>query len=351
MMRGFAMVGAMALLGAAVTATSAQDLPATRVKVLVQDSPSPQTSVLEVPFWTKTVPEASGGQVVADVTPLDQLGVDDKAVLRLLKLGVFDFASFDMSKMAGDDPRFEGCDLAGISLDIATARRACDAYRETLDELMQQQWGAKLLAIGTAPPQVFWCKPEIKELDDLAGKKIRVFNRSMIDFLTGVGAEPVNINFREVVPALQRGVIDCGVTGTLVGNTGGWPEVTQYIYPMFMGWSINVHAANLNSWNRLDPAVQAFLTDQHRQFEDRFWSIMEEAIDDADNCNFGKEPCRMAHVVNMTLVPVSEADRARREEILKDSVLKNWAERAGAEAAAHWNATVGEAVGITVPVD
>jgi hypothetical protein len=24
--------------------------------------------------------------------------------------------------MAGDDPRFEGCDLAGISLDIETAR-------------------------------------------------------------------------------------------------------------------------------------------------------------------------------------------------------------------------------------
>jgi TRAP-type transport system periplasmic protein len=340
-----------AMLAGVLTSASAQELPATQFKVLVQDSPSPQTAVLEVPFWTKTVPEASGGQVTADVTPLDQLGVDDKAVLRLLKLGVFDFASFDMSKMAGDDPRFEGCDLAGISLDIETARQACDAYRATLDELMQANWGVKLLAIGTAPPQVFWCQPEINGLDDLAGKKIRVFNRSMVDFLSAVGAEPVNINFREVVPALQRGVIDCGVTGTLVGNTGGWPEVTQYIYPMYLGWSINFHAVNLNSWNRMSPEIQTFMVEQHKQFEDLFWATMEEAIADADNCNFGKQPCRMAKVVDMTLVPVNEADRTRRAQLLEEVVLKNWAERAGAEAAEKWNATVGEVVGLQVPVE
>jgi hypothetical protein len=28
--------------------------------------------------------------------------------------------------------------------------------------------------------------------------------------------------FAEVVPALQRGVVDCAVTGTLSGNTAGW---------------------------------------------------------------------------------------------------------------------------------
>ena len=41
------------------------------------------------------------------------MGIDDKTMLRLLRLGVMDFAGMDISKMAGDDPRFEGCDLAG----------------------------------------------------------------------------------------------------------------------------------------------------------------------------------------------------------------------------------------------
>jgi TRAP-type transport system periplasmic protein len=77
--------------------------------------------------------------------------------------------------MAGDDPRFEGCDLAGISLDIETARAACDAYRPVLDRLLQENWNAKLLTIVTSPPQVTWCKPEIAGLADLEGKKVRVF--------------------------------------------------------------------------------------------------------------------------------------------------------------------------------
>ena len=31
----------------------------------------------------------------------------------------------------------------------------------------------------------------------------------------------------EVVPSLQRGVVDCGITGTLTGHSFKWPEVTK----------------------------------------------------------------------------------------------------------------------------
>ena len=341
-----------ALAGVPPAASGADELPPTQLKVLVQDSPSPQTWALELPFWEETVPQESDGRVTAVAAPIDQLGVDDAAVLRLLKLGVFDFASFDISKMAGDDPRFEGCDLAGLSLDIDTARRACDAWRPVIDRLMRESWNAKLLAIGTAPPQVFWCRPEIAGLADLRGKKVRVFNKTMVDFLEGVGAEPVSINFREVVPALQRGVVDCAVTGTLVGNTGGWTEVTQYYFPMYLGWSINVHAANLDSWNGLDPAVQEFLTERFEGFEDKFWETMRAAMADADRCNFGKAPCEMGKVIaNMTLVPIREDEEALRRDLIENAVLRNWAARAGAEAAEEWNGTVGEVLGMTAPVD
>ena len=48
--------------------------------------------------------------------------------MRMTTLGVTDFGAGDISKMAGDDPVFEGCDLAGLALDIATARAACEAW-------------------------------------------------------------------------------------------------------------------------------------------------------------------------------------------------------------------------------
>src|SRR3989441_11157505 len=236
----------------------AQDLPKTQFKVIGLNSPTVASMVDEVPFWRETLPKASNGAITADVTPLDQMGIDDKTMLRLLRLGVMDFAGMDISKMAGDDPRFEGCDLAGITLDADRARAGCEAYRAVIDRQMQKNWNARLLAFGGNPPQVFWCRAVIGGLNDFKGKKVRVFNNTMRDFLSGVGATAVSMAFAEVVPALSAGVVDCAVTGSLSGNTAGWPEVTKSLYPMSLGWSINVVAGKLTAWDRLGQSAPRF---------------------------------------------------------------------------------------------
>jgi TRAP-type transport system periplasmic protein len=334
----------LALAGWSGTA-AAQDLPKVNFKVLVQDSPSPQTKLVQVPFWKEWLPKASGGQITADPTPYDQAGIPDDAVLRLLKLGAFDFASFDIAKIAGDNPNFEGCDLSGLSFDFKTARAGCDAWRPVVDRLMQQQWGSKLLAFGSGPPQAIWCNTEIKSFEDLKGKKLRTYSRTMVDFAQGVGAVPVNIAFREVVTALQNKVVDCAVTGTSVGNAAGWTEVTKYLMPISLGWAINVTVVNLNSWNRLDPKTQAFLTEEFKKYEDQFWSIMEGTAKDAENCNFGKQPCA-GKLANMTLVSMSDTEQTRFRTLMQETVLKGWAKRAGAASAKEWNDTVGKALGM-----
>src|SRR5215216_1856027 len=257
---------------ALASGAAAQDLPKSQFKVIGLNSPTPVSIHDEIPFWRKTIPEASKGAITVDVTPLDQMGIDDKTMLRLLKLGVMDFAAMDISKMAGDDPRFEACDLAGLTLDPDKARAACAAYHDVIDRQMQKNWNAKLLAFGGNTPQVFWCRDVISgldgfkgkldgfkgKLDGFKGKKVRVFNNTMRDFLGGIGATAISMAFAEVVPALSAGVVDCGVTGSLSGNTAGWNEVTKSIYPMSLGWSINVLAVNLETWKRLDPKVQTF---------------------------------------------------------------------------------------------
>src|SRR5580765_8896251 len=287
------MLTGLALAAAAATGAVAQDLPKTNVKVIGLNSPTPVSIHDEVPFWRKTIPEASKGAITADITPLDQMSIDDKTMLRLLKLGVMDFAGMDISKMAGDDPRFEACDLAGLTLDPDKARVACDAYRAVIDRQMQKNWNAKLLAFGGNTPQVFWCRDVVSGLAGLKGKKIRVFNNTMRDFLAGVGASAVSMAFAEVVPALSAGVVDCGVTGSLSGNTAGWAEVTKSIYPMSLGWSINVLAVNLDSWKRLGPKTQAFLLEQFKAYEDKMWATIRTTTSEAENCNLGQQPCTM----------------------------------------------------------
>src|SRR5712692_8850181 len=309
---------------AMATGAAAQELPKTHFKVIGLNSPTPVSIVDELPFWRKTIPEASKGAVTADITPLDQMGIDDKTMLRLLKLGVMDFAAMDISKMAGDDPRFEACDLAGLTLDPDKARAACNAYREVIDRQMQKNWNAKLLAFGGNPPQVFWCRAVI-------------------------GATAVSMAFAEVVPALSNGVVDCGVTGSLSGNTAGWAEVTKSLYPMSLGWSINVMAVNLSTWNRLDKRVQNFLLEQVKTYENKMWGTLKKATAEADNCNTGKQPCTMGKLANITIVPVKPAEAETHKKLVESAVLAGWAKRCGAECAAEWNNTVGRTLGLRAP--
>ncbi len=333
------------------TPVLAQELPKTNLKVIGLNSPTPVSIYDEVPFWRKTIPEASKGAISADITPLDQMGIDDKTMLRLLKLGVMDFAGMDISKMAGDDPRFEACDLAGLTLDPDKARAACNAYRAVIDRQMQKNWSAKLLAFGGNTPQVFWCRQPISGLDDLKGKKIRVFNNTMRDFLAGLGATAVSMAFAEVVPALNNGVVDCGVTGSLSGNTAGWPEVTKSLYSMSLGWSINVLAVNLNTWNRLDPKVQTFMLEQVKAYEDKMWDTLKKATAEADNCNTGKQPCTLGKLANIQLVSVKPAEAEAHKKLVEGAVLAGWAKRCGAECAKEWNETVGKALGLNAPTN
>ncbi len=339
-------------LGSVISlAAAAQDLPKTQFKVVGLNGPTVASIVDEVPFWRETIPKASSGAITADITPLDQAGIDDKTMLRLLKLGVMDFAGMDISKMAGDDPRFEACDLAGLTLDPDKARAACNAYREVIDRQMQKNWNAKLLAFGGNPPQVFWCRAVIGGLDDLKGKKIRVFNNTMRDFLNGIGATAVSMAFAEVVPALSNGVVDCGVTGSLSGNTAGWAEVTKSLYPMSLGWSINVLAVNLDRWKGLDPKIQTFLLAQFKTYEDKMWDTIKKASAEADSCNTGKQPCTLGKLANITIIPVKPAEAELHKKLVEGAVLAGWAKRCGAECTAEWNNTVGKVLDLKAPTN
>ena len=331
------------------TIAIAQDLPKSQFKVIGLNGPTPVSIHDEVPFWRKTITEASKGAITADITPLDQMGIDDKTMLRLLKLGVMDFAGLDISKMAGDDPRFEACDLAGLTLDPDAARKACDAYREVIDKQMQKNWNAKLLAFGGNTPQVFWCKDVATGLAGFKGKKVRVFNNTMRDFLGGVGATAISMPFAEVVSAVSAGVVDCAVTGSLSGNTAGWNEVTKSIYPMSLGWSINVLAVNLDTWKRLDPKTQAFLLEQFKAYEDKMWRTIKTTTGEADNCNTGKQPCTMGKLASTTIVAVKPEEAETHKQLVEGAVLAGWAKRCGVECAKEWNETVGKALGLKAP--
>ena len=337
----------MALGATMLGAAHAQDLQEIRLKVIGGWSNVTMTTAVEQPFWQTKIGELSGGKITADFNSLDTLGLKGDETLRLLRLKIADIVTGPVSFVAGDFKLYDGLDLSGAILDIDTMRKAVNAYRPVIDKNMQENFNAHLLMMWPSPPQVLFCKGDIKGVADLAGKKIRTFNQTLADFVEAVGGTPVNLSFAEVVPALQNGTADCGVTGTGPGNSAKWWEVTDHLFPLVLGWAPYFSAINIDTWNSLDEPTQAFLTDAFAKLEEEMWAHVAAAAEQGVNCNTGIGECTKGIKANMKLVEVSDADKALLAGMVTETILPRWAGRCGEACVAAWNETVGKALGFT----
>ncbi|MDP5252732.1 TRAP transporter substrate-binding protein [Vibrio sp. HB161653] len=303
----------------------------------------------EQPFWTETLPKASDNAFAVQMTTHDQMGIGGGDVFRMLGDGVFDVGMTVADYAVSDAPALEALDVPLTATTVSEFKAVVDAARPMVDEIYQNQFNAKLLAIAPYPPQVVFCKSEIQGLDDLAGKKIRASGRMTAKFLEALGAQSVNISFGEVPGALQRGVIDCAVTGAGSGYSAGWWEVSQYLLDLPIGgWDPVVTAINLDKWQSLSPDQQTLIQSQvSEQFEQPAWQDAEKSVQEDIACLTGNGECSKGDTRTMTLVKASDADKNKARQLVEANVLPDWSTRAGDKWTKQWNASVGQVVGLT----
>ena len=305
---------------------------------------------LEKPFFVGLAKDSAVDLKVSYNT-MDAVNVQAADALRLLRSGTFDVMSVQIGMAARDDAFLEGIDLVGVSTNLEDLRVAVEAYRAALDERLQKRFNVKILTLWPFGPQIFFSNKPIESVADFKGLKIRSFTPSMAKLIEYFGAIPVTRPFSEVYPALQRGVVDCGVTSAASGNTGKWPEVTTHLFPLAVSGSMQGHFVNLDFWNKFSPESQEKLMKEFNRLETMMWDFTERANGFAVNCNVGQDPCEENIKFNMTLVPVSDQDKATLNAAVTETVLPMWAEacrKVYPEGVEIWNETVGKARGFQI---
>jgi TRAP-type C4-dicarboxylate transport system substrate-binding protein len=304
----------------------------------------------EAPFWSEKLPAASNGEINVSLTTHNQMNLGVGDVFRLLGDGVYDVAMTVADYAVADAPELEGLDVPLLALTADEAKAMVDAARPMVEDIYNARFNSHVLAIAPYPPQVVFCNAEISSLDDLAGKKVRGSGRMTTLFLEALGAEGVNVSFSEVPGALQKGVVDCAITGAGSGYSAGWWEVSTHLLPIPLGgWDSVVTAINLDKWNSLTPEMQELISTQvTTEFEDPAWATAQNALTNDVACLTGNGECASGEARSMTLVEVSEADFEKAREVLVTEVLPDWAERAGGDWATRWNESVGATVGVTI---
>ncbi|MEM7506568.1 MAG: TRAP transporter substrate-binding protein [Pseudomonadota bacterium] len=300
----------------------------------------------EGPFWNDQIAETSGGQILGDIKPQTELGLKGFEIMRLVKNGVFDFAFGLPGYVAAENAVFEGGDLSSVTQDIETQRKVAEAYFPILEGAFAEIYNAKLMMLYPFPSQTLWCNAEVNGLADLKGKKIRVYATTLGDFVEGAGGTSVTVPFAEVIPALEKGVVDCGITGTMSAYKANWQQVATHAYTLRVGWGLAFGAMNMDKWNSMTPAQQELLTTEIAALTDRMWAETATEDEVAISCITGGA-CDIGEPGAMKLVTPSDADLVARDKIATEVVLARWADRCGAECAADWNETVGKILGLT----
>jgi len=335
---------------AILAATTALAAPAFAEDLSVVGSWSslPLHKSYEAPFWGTTLPAA--GDFNVELTTHNQMSLGLGDIYPLLGQGVYDVAMTVADYAVSDAPELEGLDVPLIALSADEARAMVDAARPMVSEIYRDRFNSHVLAIAPYPPQVVFCNAEISSLADLTGLKVRASGRMTAKLLEALGAEGVNVSFSEVPGALQKGVVDCAVTGAGSGYSAGWWEVSSHLLPIPLGgWDPVVTAINLDKWNGMSAENQALLTDQIKTgFEDLAWASAQDALVNDIACLTGNGECPSGDARSMTLVDVSDEDFTRARDILTSEVLPEWAERAGGDWATRWNDSVGKVVGVEI---
>ncbi|MFP4126173.1 MAG: TRAP transporter substrate-binding protein [Alphaproteobacteria bacterium] len=343
------------LLAAALTPTAlaAEELESVTLAVVGTWSGLPLHQEFERPFWTEHLPEASGGAVTVNLTTFDQMGVDGADVFRLLDDGVFDIGATVADYTVADAPELEGLDVPLVATEATAARAMVEAARPMVEDIMADRFGAQLLAIAPYPPQIVFCNTEIATLADLEGLEIRGSGRMTTNFLEALGAEGINLDFAEVPGALERGVIDCAITGSGSGYSAGWWESSTHLMTLPLGgWDAVVTAMNRERFEELSDDMQAFLAEQiATAFEAPAWDAAAGALEEDIACLTGDGDCPRGEAASMVRVEPTAEDRALARRVLEETVLPQWAERVGADWARRWNESVGAVVDVAIPLD
>jgi len=350
-MKKFALSLALATTLAAIATlpVAAQDYPRTQLSVIGTFSNLTSYKNHEYPFWSERLPALTGGQVTAQIKGMNEMGIKGPELLRLIGSGVAMVGAAPINYFTGDNPMNEAVDLAGIAPDIQTARAVVDAFLPVYDKLYGERSNVQVLGMGTFPAQVLFCNKPVSGLADLKGLKVRVSGRSQAEFMQALGATGVTLPFAEVVPALQNGVVDCGLTGSHSGYSAKWYEVSTHLYTLPLGWSQYLYAVNRAAWNRLDPKVRALLQTEIKTMLDHVWRAAGEETQEGFACNTGSDACPNPVRGKMILVEPDAADRALLAKITRDETLPKWAARCSAQCVADFNATIGQVIGISAP--
>ena len=203
----------------------------------------------------------------------------------------------------------------------------------------RQMGGVPITTLGFTT-QFLWSKFPVNSLDDIKGKKIRIFAKAQADYMTALGATAVSIPIADVYSALERGVIDGCVTGPEIAAGFKYHEVVQHVTDLMLGPGAGYCVVSEKAWRSLPADYHKALDALLPEMRKMSWDLT--AADDKQH---------LATVTSRGIkaaIPVKPEWVPQLRKIARDVVAPAWARRSGPRAVPTFNEVIAPIVGFTL---
>jgi TRAP-type C4-dicarboxylate transport system substrate-binding protein len=305
--------------------------------------------MLSAEFFHKNVLARTDGQIKIEVTSYPELGISGVDNLELIGDGTLGMAIVAGPYVAGEVPALDMTWLEGLYPDRETMYNALSASVPDLIDLHEEATGdrAKVLLMNWSPgdDRYFFSKKPLRTVEDFEGMKVRAFGTTISDWIIGMGADAQFVAFAEVYTALERGILDAGVTGASPAYGQRWYEVTEYMNGPLVNFPILPTMINNEVWDNIPSDLQQILVEEAAKTELemlRVSSIHNDII------------LEKSIAAGLEFVEFTPDVRARSNAALVERVVPNWVKRVGGgeePVIALFNKHIGSRIGMKVESD
>ena len=268
-----AMLGA-ALLTAAFTLAGcggSGDKPAAGGKVQLKMAtalPASHPLVKEMESLKQKVADKTNGTVEITIYPAGQL-FNDKNMNDAVMSGGVDMGLNSTGRWASVVPTMDVFNLPFLF-------PTYEAEGKAIDSGLGDKLGGELLKKGVRP--LVWVDygtvhfannvKEVKTPADMAGLKMRGYDKYSSETLKALGASPVTMGAGEVYVAVQRGTIDGQISGTTAMRDRKMYEVTKYLTFCNLAAPEMLVTINEKSYNKLSDDQKKALTEASKEVQE-----------------------------------------------------------------------------------
>ena len=295
--------------------------------------------------FAQRIGERTEGQVKIQITSLPELGLSGQNMLRDIRSGTLTFAELYPGYVGGDWPFVEVGELLGLFPDGETQLKVALALREDEARILKEQFNAQPIAYHFYDSQFFFSRKPLRTLEDFKGMQVRQHSLPLGDLIAALGAEGQFVAFAEVYTALERGILDAGVTGVLPGYGQKWYEVTDYLVGPIPARPHNTIVMNLDRWNELPQDIQQIILEEGERYSENALTKVDQWEQEGIDSNIA---------AGMEYIEFTPEIKAAIREAAIDRILPNWVQRSGgpdSEAVQIYNEKVAPIVGIKVNPD